>query len=763
VYVLSPGSLPPVGEIDPRCVTKTNEIYRPTPYQASARSWTPGDELWAAIKKRSAGRTANVTVVGLSSGDVEKVVSRGRIRITTSEDPVGAPIFYRDVPLAPSVTQEGVIKPLSDDAVPLIAWRLRDVSKPTSRLLLTDVPTCTNCHSFSADGKTLGMDLDGPQGDKGAYVIASVSREMVIEPDDVISWNSFPEKPADHKTIGFLSQMSPDGQCAVTTLNEEVFVTNFTDYKFLQVFYPTRGILGYYRRATGEIKALPGADDPKYVHCDPAWYPDGESLVFARAEARDAYVDGRERPKRPNDPAETQIRYGLYRIPFNGGRGGEPEPIVGASANGMSNTFPKVSPDGKWIVFVQCRNGQLMRPDSKLWIVPAAGGPARLMRCNTWRMNSWHSFSPNGRWMVFSSKANTPYTQMFLTHIDEEGSDGPAILIPNATAANRAVNLPEFVNVPYERLVSIRVPALDHVRDNLRGIELTEGGKYDEAIAAFEEAIRSQPDYMEAHVLAATALAKKGELEEAVARLEEVLELDPKNWLALGNLGVILAMQGKPDEAVDRLRTAVRLHPTYADGHCNLAMVLREKGMLEDATVHFRMATKLDVENAANYYRLAHVLFEQEMFEEAHVCAKKALELDPEFVDARLILGNILAVQGELERAAAQFESAYERHPDSLRVVNELAWLLATCSKDAIRDGARAVELAEKACRNAQFEEPVLMRTLAAAYAESGRWSEAVATAARALELARPRGRLMTESIGEQLELYRQGKPVRWP
>jgi Tol biopolymer transport system component len=145
---------------------------------------------------------------------------------------------------------------------------------------------------------------------------------------------------------------------------------------------------------------------------------------------------------RANDPAETQIRYDLYRIPFNDGQGGEPEAIAGASGNGLSNSFPKVSPDGRWIVYVQSRNGQLMRPDSQLYIVPAAGGAAQHMRCSMPLMNSWHSFSPNGRWLVFSSKSRSPYTQMFLTHIDANGNDSPAILIENATAANRATTRP---------------------------------------------------------------------------------------------------------------------------------------------------------------------------------------------------------------------------------------------------------------------------------------------------------------------------------
>ena len=73
-----------------------------------------------------------------------------------------------------------------------------------------------------------------------------------------------------------------------------------------------------------------------------------------------------------NDPNETQIQYDLYKIPFNEGRGGKAVPVEGASGNGMSNNFPKVSPDGKWIVWVQNKNGLLMRPDSRLYIVPFA-------------------------------------------------------------------------------------------------------------------------------------------------------------------------------------------------------------------------------------------------------------------------------------------------------------------------------------------------------------------------------------------------------
>ena len=268
-----------------------------------------------------------------------------------------------------------------------------------------------------------------------------------------------------------MSQISPDGQYVLSTfagkdqsIPSTYFVINFKDYRFLQVFYPTRGILACYSRATGRRQPLPGADDPRYVQTDGVWSPDQKYVVFARAKAKDPTREGRHAVLQANDPNEVQIQYSLYRVPFNGGKGGKAEPIAGASNNGMSNNFPKVSPDGRWIVFVKNRNGQLMRPDSQLYIVPATGGVARRMRCNTSLMNSWHSFSPNGRWLAFSSKSRSPYTQMYLTHIDENGNDSPPIYVDNSTPANRAVNIPEFVNVPSDGLQNIDVPASEFYR-----------------------------------------------------------------------------------------------------------------------------------------------------------------------------------------------------------------------------------------------------------------------------------------------------------
>jgi hypothetical protein len=464
IHLVTKGERMSLGEIDPRTSSDANQPPNLTPQQAVAWTWKPDAATWSAIQAHSVAASATLTITGYRDG---QSWSTSHVDFATSKDEVGAPIFYRDVPLMPSVNTSGHVSPLADASIPLIAWRIRDIRKAESHVVLKDMPTCANCHSFSADGKTFGMDFDGPANDKGLYAVVPVQKRMSVDAKDMLHWNT--DGTVGTTRVGFMSQVSPDGRYVLSTfagpaiksLQESYYVTNFTDYRFLQVFYPTRGILEYYDRKDGLRHPLPGADDPKYVQTDGVWSRDGKWIVFVRAEARDPHFKGQRAALHALDENETQIQYDLYRVPFNGGKGGRAERIVGASENGMSNNFPKVSPDGKWIVFVQCRNGQLMRPDSQLYIVPFGGGDARRMHANTRLMNSWHSFSPNGRWLVFSSKARSPYTQMYLTHIDENGNDSPAILIDNATAANRAVNIPEFVNMAVDGIDQIEVNVAD--------------------------------------------------------------------------------------------------------------------------------------------------------------------------------------------------------------------------------------------------------------------------------------------------------------
>jgi tetratricopeptide (TPR) repeat protein/Tol biopolymer transport system component len=477
-----------------------------------------------------------------------------------------------------------------------------------------------------------------------------------------------------------MSQVSPDGQYVVTTIRppgtdskQFYYVANFTDYKFLQVFYPTRGILVWYNRSTGQVQPLPGADDPRYVQANAVWSPDGKYLVFARAEAKDAYPEGVPLAQFSNDPNETPIQYDLYRIPFNAGKGGRPEPISGASRNGMSNSFPKISPDGRWIVFVQAHNGQLMRPDGKLYIVPVEGGEPRRMNCNTPLMNSWHSFSPNGRWMVFSSKSRSPYTQMFLTHIDEDGQDSPAILIENSTAANRAVNIPEFVNIPPDGMMKIDTPATEFYRLFDVAKDLADKGDYKAAIPAFETALKLSPDDVRGNTTLANALMRTGRLDEATAHYRRALEGNPKYLEARTNLGAALAQTGRLDDAISQYRMALEVDAAYPEAQADLGVALFRKGSLDEAIVHFEAALQANPSLAEAHTNLGVALIQKGRQAEATAHFEKALTINPDASDAHTNLGTSLLRQGKLDEAVPHLEKAVAANPDSVELHANLA------------------------------------------------------------------------------------------
>lgn len=843
--VTSKGEGLKIGEIDPRCISPNNRPPELTPEQAAAHTWKPSAAEWQAFRTHAVEQAATVTITGYSGDGGAKAVSRGSMRLAISKDPVGAPIFYRDVPLMPSAGKKGLIQPLDPNSIPLIAWRMRNIAEPESHVVMTGLHSCANCHSFSRDGKTMGLDMDGPRNDKGIYAVVPVAQKMTVRTTDMISWASFSGEKDPRLRIGFMSQVSPDGKYVMTTIKppgtkdtDFYYVTNFTDYRFLQVFYPTRGILAWYDRAAKRFQHLPGADDPNYVQASAVWSPDGKYLVFARAKAKDANPPGMKMATYANDPAEMQIQYDLYRIPFNNGRGGVARPIAGASQNGMSNSFAKISPDGKWLVFVQARNGQLMRPDGKLYIVPAAGGKARLMNCNTKLMNSWHSFSPNGRWLVFSSKSRSPYTQMFLTHIDENGNDSPAILIENSTAANRAVNIPEFVHMDPAGIEHIDTPAVDFYKQFDMAAELVNKGEYAAAIPEWKKALEMQPDDVSAHFNYGETLMRAGQVKDGMAQLEESIRLNPQFAEAHNNLGVALGQLGRTQESEKHLQLAIDENPEYAEAHLNLGMelmvenripiaerefrralelkpdltdaqinlgqalmaegnldgasgafqetiaknpemasgylalgklkavrndaagaipqfemalqkdpanvdaerslgnVLLTTGRVDDAIQHLQRALTLDPANGDTDVALGIAYAKKGQLEDATRLFEKAVALNPSSADAHYNLGKALVLSGSGSEGLAQWKLALEASPSDLRVLNDYAWVLATSRNDALRNGADAVRMARQAAELSNEQEPAVLGTLAAAYAEAGQFDKAVQVEERAVDLA---------------------------
>jgi len=758
LHVTSDGPHMKVGEIDTRAVGPTNKLPELTPEQAAAHTWKPDVNTWEAVRKYAVESPATITISGYAAGDAAQPISHGQMQLTISRDPVGAPIFYRDVPLMPSANEKGVIKPLAQSAVPLINWRMRDVGEPKSHIVMNDLHSCANCHSFSRDGKNMGIDMDGPQNDKGLYAVVPISKEMTIGTKDMISWASFRKELDPQLRVGFMSQVSPDGRYVATTVkpphtksSQFYYVQNFTNYKFLQVFYPTRGILAIYDRETKDLKPLPGADDPDFVQASAVWSPDGKYLVFLRTKAQDPYRSDGLVAKYPNDPNEIQIQYDLYRIPFNGGKGGTPEPVEGAGQNGMSNSFAKVSPDGKWIVFVQAKNGLLIRPDSKLYIIPAAGGKARLMNCNTSLMNSWHSWSPNGRWLVFSSKSRTPYTQMFLTHIDENGNDSPAILIENSTAANRAVNIPEFVNMNPSGIDHIATPAVDFYKQYDVAADLAKKGEYAAAIPEWRKALSLEPDDPRAHNGYGETLARSGKRDEALAQYRAAIAEKPQFAEAHNNLGILLAALGKPTEAIGEFNQALDINPGYADTRNNLGRVLLEQHRVPEAMEQFQAAIEINPDFAEAHNNLGYAYGAQGQVDQAIAEYKKAIESDANYSHAYNNLGLAIASKGDLDSAIANFTKAAELDPKDAGAQGNLghALLEKNSLDDAISHLQKAIDLGQ--------DSPEVNTNLGLALAEKSQFGDAITHFRRALELA-PNLPEAQYYLGEALVMNGQAK-----
>ncbi|MBN1600438.1 MAG: tetratricopeptide repeat protein [Chitinispirillaceae bacterium] len=652
IQVYCTGERLQTGEIDPRCVASSHTPTVLSREQEIAYTWKPDSVMWEKIKVQSGYRPVKIIITGHKKKKPGRVISEGNVTITISRDSVGAPIFYRDVPLMPSENEKGVIKPLAQQAVPLIAWRIRDISKTKSRLVMDGIHSCANCHSFSADGRTLGMDMDGPRNDKGLYAIVKIQPSILIRNQDIVSWSNFRGQQGNTLRVGFMSQISPDARYVITTVNDpgvnqndyeryknpvdlhqSYYVANFSDYRFLQVFYPTRGVLVWYDCKEKKLHNLPGADDTSFVHANAVWSPDGSYLVFVRAKARDAYPVDNRLARYANDPNETQIQYDLHRIPFNNGRGGNSESVPGASQNGMSNSFPKISPDGRWIVFVQSRNGLLMRPDGQLFIVPSGGGTARRMRCNTSLMNSWHSFSPNSRWMVFSSKSRSPFTQMYLTHIDSTGMDSPPVLIENATASNRAVNIPEFLNTSSGGIEKILAPAADYARHTDLAVEAMKNRQYENAIQEWNKVLLLDHDNPRVYNSLGVALMENAKIDDAIIHYKKAISLNPQYAEAYNNMGEALNTKGNIRDAILQFKRAVKLNPDYCVAHANLGTLLAGSGHTNDAIVHLKKAAEVMPDNSEIRRNLGHALAEKQNFQDAlihlEIAVRTSNEKDP--------------------------------------------------------------------------------------------------------------------------------------
>jgi Flp pilus assembly protein TadD len=260
------------------------------------------------------------------------------------------------------------------------------------------------------------------------------------------------------------------------------------------------------------------------------------------------------------------------------------------------------------------------------------------------------------------------------------------------------------------------------------------------------------------------ALLKEGKVDEAIAHFQKVLQIKPGGAEAHNNLGNALLQKGNLDEAITHFQKALEINPDSAQAHNNLGNVLLKKGRVDEAIIHYQTALQLMPNAVEAHINLGGALLQMGKADEAIVQYQTALEIKPGSLEAHINLGNALLQKGGAEEAITHFQKALQIKPDSLVILNNLAWLLATSPDAHVRDGAQAVQYAEHACELTHYGVTLFVGTLAAAYAEAGRYDNAVATAQKACALAEKSGdRELLERNQKLLALYRVHQPYHEP
>jgi tetratricopeptide (TPR) repeat protein len=316
--------------------------------------------------------------------------------------------------------------------------------------------------------------------------------------------------------------------------------------------------------------------------------------------------------------------------------------------------------------------------------------------------------------------------------------------------------------VQYQKVLQINPDETDAL--NNLGSTFLQQGRVDEAIAQYQKALAIKPDSAEAHNYLGLAYFQQGRSDEAMAQYQKALAIKPGSAEACYNLGNAFLQQRQMSEAMAQYQQALAIKPDYAEAHNNLGLVLIQQERAEEAIAHFRKALAIKPGYADARNNLGSALFQQGRLDEAIVQYQKVLAINPDAADVHDHLADILLQQRRTAEALSHYLKALTVKPDDASVQNKLAWLLATSPQPSLRNGNQAVELAHRANQLTGGDNPVILCTLAAAWAEAGRFPEAVAAAQRALPLAEAQSnQALADELRSQLKLYQAGTPFHGP
>ncbi len=285
-------------------------------------------------------------------------------------------------------------------------------------------------------------------------------------------------------------------------------------------------------------------------------------------------------------------------------------------------------------------------------------------------------------------------------------------------------------------------------------------GDTGQALDYYQRSLALKPDFGPAIIELAKLLLAQGKLDEADALYAGCLRLHPDWADGEYNFANLLAAQGKLSEAVGHYEASLRAEPDAADAHNNLGAVLAQLNRLPEAGAQFQLALQLRPDFPEAHDQMGGVLQRLGRLDAARDHYAEAVRLKPDFAHAHLKLGLLLAQRGEFEAASAQFRETLRLQPDTVDALRSLAWVLATSPRAELRNGPEAVKLAERACELTARRDIRCLAALDAAYAEAGRFADAISTVRQVQELAVGANQtVLAEQAAQRLALYNAGKP----